>query len=76
MPCPASPVRVPLHDLLQHDGEEPAVPPRLVLGAAGDGVGDVAEDAIVENQCREVWRLEHVDHVHKLGRIDGVTEQM
>ncbi len=36
-------VPVPLHDDVQHGGEEPAVPPRLVLRAAGHRVRDVAE---------------------------------
>ncbi len=34
---------MPLHDDVQHGGEEPPVPPRLVLRAAGHRVRDVAE---------------------------------
>ena len=69
-----APVRVPLHDLLQHRGEEPAVATRLVLGAAGHGVGDVTEYPVIVDQSREVWGLQHVDNVDKLGGVSGVAE--
>ena len=63
---------MPLHDSLQHRSEEPAVPARLVLGAAGDGVGDITEDPVVADQGGEVGSLQHVDHAHKLGGIDCI----
>jgi hypothetical protein len=47
---------VPLHDDVQHGGEEPAVPPRLVLRAAGHRVRDVAE--------RPVNRIEPITFLH------------
>ena len=68
------PVRVPLHDLLQHGGEETTVPARLVLGAAGHSVGDVTKDPVIVNQSREVWCLQHVNDVHKLSSISRVSE--
>ena len=64
---------MPLHDDLQHGAEEPAVPARLVLCAAGDGVRDVAEAAVKADQRGEVGRLQHVNDGHKLGREGGVT---
>ena len=65
---------MPLHHSLEHGGQEPPVPTRLVLRAASDGVGDVAEDPIVADQRREVRRLQHVDHIYKFGGIDCVTK--
>ena len=65
---------MPLHDGLQHGGQEPAVPPRLVLRAAGDRVGDVAEDPIIADQSREVRGLQHVDHIHKFRGVDCITK--
>ena len=66
-------VRVPLHDGLEESGEEPAVPPSLVLGAAVDGVGDVTEDSVETDQSREIRSLQHVDHVDKLGSVNSIT---
>ena len=49
------------------------LPVGLVLGIAGDGVCDVAEDPVVADEGGEVGRLEYVDHRHELGRVDRVT---
>ena len=70
------PVRMPLHDLLQHGGEEPTVTARLVLGATGHGVGDVTKYPVIVNQSREVWCFQHVDDIHKLSSICCVAEKM
>ena len=62
---------VPPHDDLEHGGEEASVAVRLVLRAGGDGVRDVAEDAVEADQRREVGRLEEVDDLHKTFPIDS-----
>ena len=63
---------MPLHDGLEHGRQEPAISARLVLGAAGDGVSDITEDPVVADQGGEVGRLQLVDDVDKLGRIDCI----
>ncbi len=52
---------MPPHDNLQHGAQEPAVAPRLVLGAAGDGVRDVAEGSVEADEGGEIRRLQHVN---------------
>ena len=64
---------MPLHDYLQQGRQEPAVSAGLVLGAAVDGVGDVAKYSVETDQSGEVGRLQHVNDVHKLGRIDSIA---
>ena len=64
---------MPLHDYLQQGRKEPAVSACLVLSAAVDGVGDVAEYSVETDESGKVGRLQHVNHVHKLGRIDSIA---
>ena len=66
---------MPLHDSLQHGSQEPTISASLVLGAAGDGVGDITEDPVVADQGGEVGSLELVDDVDKLGSIDCIPEE-
>ena len=66
---------MPLHDGLQHRREEPAVPARLILSAAGDRVGYVTEYPVVADQGGEVWSFQHVDHTYKLGSVDSIARR-
>ena len=64
---------MPLHHNLQQGRQEPPVPPGLVLGAAVDGVGDVAKYSVEADESGKVGRLQHVNHIHELGRIDSIA---
>ena len=64
---------MPLHNNFQQGRQEPAVSAGLVLSAAVDGVGDVAKYSVETDQSGEVGRLQHVDDIHKLGRIHSIA---
>ena len=64
---------MPLHNNFQQGRQEPAVSAGLVLSAAVDGVGDVAKYSVETDESGKVGRLQHVNHIHKLGRIDSIA---